>query len=322
LNNDWYGYIKLYNEKERRQTDAAYSKVFMYYLKELNYDISYDDTILKEEEKNLMEKLDCDTNYDFEKIETIMSKKEFEQIQNKIKNNKASEYEKTRLNKEYMLRRFYYGQNSSDNVDNENIKKIWNYWKDGFKQSKLKRLQDELNGELKENFEASLENNSNRLKTINCYPEIQELYQKIGISNSADNEKVFRTEDFEKKKEALQPVINKLFKKLNIRDKNKYKKFKFSQGIKVKNDINRILSIWTGSTFKVYKRTKVNNKNGSLFCIQNMTGIDRKILKNDDKDEDEDQRIEQRQNAAEVAEDRSDIHNELLEKTEKPEDKN
>jgi hypothetical protein len=126
--------------------------------------------------------LECETNYDFEKIETILSKSEFEQIQSKIKNNKASEYEKTRLNKEYMLRRFYYGENFKNKVDNEDIKKLWNYWRNGYQQSKLKRLQDELKGELKEKFEASLENNNNRLKTINCYPEIQELYEKIGIS--------------------------------------------------------------------------------------------------------------------------------------------
>jgi hypothetical protein len=224
--------------------------------------------------------LECETNYDFEKIETILSKSEFEQIQSKIKNNKACEYEKTRLNKEYMLRRFYYGENFKNKVDNEEIKKLWGYWRNGFQQSKLKRLQDELNGGLKEKFEASLENNSNRLKTINCFPEIQELYKKVGISNSADNEKIFRTEDFEKKKETLQPVINKLFKKLNIQDKNKNKTFKCSEGVRVKNDINRILNSWTGSSFKLHKRITENKKNYSLFCIQNMTGIDKYILKN------------------------------------------
>jgi hypothetical protein len=279
-NNDWYSYIKLYNEKERRQTDAAYKKVFMYYLNQLNYDVFYDDTILKEEEKNELEKLECDIEYDFEKIETILSKKEFDKIQSKIKNNKASEYEKTRLNKEYMLRRFYYGENFKNKVDNEEIKKLWSFWRNGYQQSKLKRLQDELIGKLKTKFEESLKSDTNRLKTINCYPEIMELYEKLGISNSADNEKIFRTEDFEKKKETLQPIINKLFKKLNIRDYNKYKTFKYSEGVKIKNEINKILKSWTGSSFKLHKRITENKKKWSLFCIENMTSIDKNILKN------------------------------------------
>jgi hypothetical protein len=81
-----------------------------------------------------------------------------------------------------------------------------------------------------------------------------------------------------------QTLITKLFKKLNIRDKNKNRNFKQSEGVKLKNDINRILKQWTGSSFKK-SESKRKREKGKLiydtqFSLQNMVGVDKDILKN------------------------------------------
>jgi hypothetical protein len=129
-----------------------------------------------------------------------------------------------------------------------------------------------------------LERDKSRLKNIHCYPEITKMYEVLGIKHSADDEKHFKTEDFKAKKEELQPLITDLFEKLNIRDRNKGRTFNLSDGVKLKNDINRILKQWTGSSFKVYK--KINEKkdgkntNYYIYNIQNMVGVDKDILKN------------------------------------------
>jgi hypothetical protein len=149
----------------------------------------------------------------------------------------------------------------------------------------LKRLQDELNnGKLEVEFKEALNSDKSRLNKIFCYDEIKKMYEVLGIRHSADDEKHFKTEDFEAKKEKLQPLITKLFKKLSIQDKNKNKEFKQSEGVKLKNDINRILKQWTGSSFKKCE-SKMKRNNGkkihdTKFNLQNMVEVDKDILKN------------------------------------------
>jgi hypothetical protein len=284
--NDWFSDVKLYNEKERRQTDAAFSKVFMYYLKELNYEVKFDDVELSKEEKDELEKLECDTDLPYEEIEPVgIDDKKFKELNDKRKNNEATEYEKARVVKEYMLRRFYYGRNFTNHVDVGELEKIWKCWKKGSEQSKLKRSQDEMTDKLKQKFEEGLESDTTRLEKITCYPEITKMYKVLGIKHSADDEKHFKTEDFEAKKQELQPLITELFKKLNIRDKNKNRTFKQSDGTKLKNDINRILKQWTGSSFKKCeskrKRKEGKKIHDTEFNLQNMVGVDKDILKNE-----------------------------------------
>ena len=193
---------------------------------------------------------------------------------------------KARVVKEYMLRRFYYGRNFLNRVDTGELEKVWKCWRKGADQSKLKRLQDEMTGELKKKFEEGLDSGKSRLNNIDCYPEITDLYKELGVDHSADDEKYFRAEDFEAKKDKLQPLITELFKKLNIRDRNKNREFKRSEGVKIKNDINRILKQWTGSSFKLYERKTTKDKetgkktHNTKFNLQNMAGVDKDILKN------------------------------------------
>jgi hypothetical protein len=182
----------------------------------------------------------------------------------KIRDKSFNIDDKLKIEKFYFIKYF----------ENKKKKKLlWNLWK--HQKSKLLHLFCELN--IEEINKKLLIDESEKKYFVN-YELILELYNILGISNSVDNEKIFRTEDFEKKKETLQPIINKLFKKLNIRDYNKYKTFKYSEGVKIKNEINKILKSWTGSSFKLHKRITENKKKCSLFCIENMTGIDKGII--------------------------------------------
>lgn len=283
--NDWYGYVKLYNEKERRQTDACYSQVFIYYLQQLNYSITYDDITLKDEEKKDMEKLECDTEKDYDEIKTVISNVELNELHKKVMKSKATEEDRDRITKELMLRRFYYGKNFNEKVDDEKLKAIWKYWSKSREQTKLKRLHDELRGTIENRLTEELEKDTSRLTPIKSYPKIKEMYNVLGIKHSADDEKTFTTEQLEQKQEQLKPIINKLFKNFNIQDKNKNKEFKQNEGIKLKNDINRILNVWTGSSLKIDRRTTVRkdgeNVKVTYYKLHNLVGIDKDILKNE-----------------------------------------
>jgi hypothetical protein len=256
----------------------------MYYLKELNYEVKFDDVMLNKEEKEEIEKLECDTDLPYDDIKPISNENELTELINRGNNNNSSEYDKARVNKELMLIRFYHGGNSKKDIDTKNLKKIWDFWRKGAEKPKLKRLQDELNGDLEVEFKEALNSDKSRLNKIFCYDEIKKMYEVLGIRHSADDEKHFKNEDFQAMKEELQPLITKLFKKLSIRDKNKNSEFKQGEGVKLKNDINRILKQWTGSSCKKCD-SKMKRKNGkkihdTKFNLQNMVGVDKDILKN------------------------------------------
>jgi hypothetical protein len=156
--------------------------------------------MLNKEEKEEIESLDCDIDFQYDDIKTISNENELTELINKGNNNNSSEYEKARVQKRLMLNRFYYyGKNSKKNIDTENLKKIWNFWRKGAEKTKLKRLQDELNnGKLEAEFKEALKNSDNsRLNKIFCYPGITKMYEVLGIRHSADDEKHFKTEDFE-----------------------------------------------------------------------------------------------------------------------------
>jgi hypothetical protein len=281
---DWEGLINFYNEKERKQTDGAYSKVFLHYLEAINYNITFDKNPTKEK-LNKMETLDAKVDFEYEDIPPITGQLDFDKLTKKVEGNKATAKEKAMYKKAYFLKFFLIGENAKNSVKTEDFKKLWECWCDDKKKGKLLRLQDELKGLSEDKLLYHLEKENVSLRPICCYDELKDVLRVLGLSDTTDDSKTFSFDDFNKIKEELQPLINKLFKKLNIQDKYNTKDFKRSEGEKICNYLNRTLECWSGSKFKKEKKITRRNPDGtrgdySTYKLHNLVGLDKHLIKN------------------------------------------
>ena len=153
--------IKKYNLLERLINGLHYKYMFYYYLNKCNYKIVNTDAKYKFIETDDKPYKEIDDN--------IIDDETAKEIEEKIKQKKATEYEKNNLDK-YYFNKFL---NNSD-IDKEIVDKIYNsYWSEKFKRSILKNTKNEI-----------FNRYEFKIKNDDFYDKEQNIYTKDDIRNS------------------------------------------------------------------------------------------------------------------------------------------